>query len=451
MVQGLAPDGGLYVPETVPQILPAELAAWADLSYADLATEIIELLAPEMGRDVIAAACRGAYNSDVFGTDQVAPMTRLGSNEWLLELSNGPTLAFKDMAMQLLGRLFDAELERRSEKLLVLGATSGDTGSSAEYALVGRHNIGIVMLSPWGRVSRFQAAQMYSLNEPNIVNLAIDGVFDEAQDLVKAVNADTEFKAARSIGAVNSINWARVAAQIVYYVWGYLRVVGEIGGPVQVAVPTGNFGNIYAGIFARKMGLPLQFILATNENDVLDEFFRTGRYQVRLAEDVEITSSPSMDIAKASNFERFVHDMCGDGARVAELWAKLANTGEFDLSESAGFAAIGDWISSGSSSHAARISTIRRVAVETGRVIDPHTADGVQVGRSLSHPAAPLICLETALPTKFEATIVEAVGQKPPRPERFEGLEDLPQNVEVIPATVDAVKASIESLFQVLH
>ncbi len=447
MIDGLAPDGGLYVPVVLPELSPPELRAWAGDSYAEVATDLIALLAPDMDRTTIETACAEAYSAEVFQSVEVAPVTKLVDATSLLHLSNGPTLAFKDMAMQLLGRLFDAELAKRGSRLLVVGATSGDTGSAAEHAMVGRSNIAVVMLSPWGRVSPFQAAQMYSLDEPNIVNLAIEGVFDEAQDIVKAINADPDFKARHSIGAVNSINWARVAAQIIYYVWGYLRLAPQVDREVQFAVPTGNFGNIYAGILARRMGLPLRFVLATNENDVLAEFFRSGIYRMRPRDEVVETSSPSMDIAKASNFERFVFDLVdGDAEMVRRLWQQLDSTGEFDLSGVAGFGGLGGWIAAGSSSHRDRIDTIRRVAVEDGVVIDPHTADGVGVGRRLRAPELPLMCLETALPAKFESTIVEALGQRPPRPERFEDLEKRPQHVTVVGADVAEVRAAIEEL-----
>ena len=443
MIAGLAPDGGLYVPATVPQLDGEELQRWASLSYAQLAAAVIQLFAPDMDRETISKACAGAYSAEVFGSSEVTPLTPFLDDTWLLHLANGPTLAFKDLAMQLLGRLFDAELARRQEKVLVVGATSGDTGSSAEHAMIGRSNVGVVMLSPWGRVSPFQAAQMYSLDEPNIVNLAIDGVFDEAQDLVKAVNADAEFKARYSIGAVNSINWARVAAQIVYYVWAYLRLAREPGQEIQVAVPTGNFGNIYAGMMARRLGLPLRFILATNENDVLDEFFRTGVYRVRPKDQVAETSSPSMDIAKASNFERFIYDLHGgDGAAIAKLWVQLNNTGQFDLATHPAFGAVGEWLVSGASSHQTRIQTIRRIAVQEGRLVDPHTADGVHVAANRRRSGT-VVCLETAQPTKFAATIVEALGQEPPRPASFVGLEEREQHVTVIEPDVAAVRAEI--------
>jgi threonine synthase len=446
MITGLAPDGGLYVPEALPEVSQAEFRDWANLSYAELAAEVMARFAPDTARDTIDEACAAAYSAEVFGSAEVAPLTPLATDTWLLHLANGPTLAFKDMAMQLLGRLFDAELARRGETMLVVGATSGDTGSSAEYAMIGRDNISVVMLSPWGRVSEFQAAQMYSIDAPNIVNLAIKGVFDEAQDLVKAINADAAFKARHSIGAVNSINWARVAAQIIYYIWGYLRLAPDVDAEIQISVPTGNFGNIYAGTVARRLGLPIRFIVATNENDVLDEFFRTGVYRVRPADQVVETSSPSMDIAKASNFERLVSDIHGGGgAAVRALWEQLDQSGRFDLSAHSGFRGLSRWIASGASTHARRIETIRRVAVEDGVVIDPHTADGVYVGRDRRTPG-PLICLETAQPAKFGATIVEALGQLPPRPAAFEGLEERSRHVRVIDADVDAVRAAIEEL-----
>ncbi len=446
MITGLAPDGGLYVPAALPDISIEEFEAWASLSYAELAAEVIARFAPDMDRATIDEACAAAYSAAVFGSADVAPLAALVDDTWLLHLSNGPTLAFKDMAMQLLGRLFDAELARRGEKLLVVGATSGDTGSSAEHAMIGRENIRVVMLSPWGRVSEFQAAQMYSIDAPNIVNLAIEGVFDQAQDLVKAINGDAAFKAQHSIGAVNSINWARVAAQIVYYIWGYLRLAPGVDRVIQMAVPTGNFGNIYAGTIARRLGLPIRFILATNENDVLDEFFRTGVYRVRPGAQVVETSSPSMDIAKASNFERLVYDLHGgDGGAVGALWEELARSRRFDLAAHPGFAGLAEWIVSGTSSHARRVETIRRVAVEDGIVIDPHTADGVWVGRA-RRTSGPLICLETAQAAKFGATIVEALGQPPPRPAEFAGLEERARHVTVIGADVAEVRAVIETV-----
>jgi threonine synthase len=294
------------------------------------------------------------------------------------------------------------------------------------------------MLSPHGRMSPFQRAQMYSLQDANIHNIAIRGVFDDCQDLVKQVNADAAFKARHHIGAVNSINWARVAAQVVYYFKGYFAATHSDAEKASFAVPSGNFGNIYAGHVARAMGLPVQrLILASNENDVLDEFFRTGTYRIRKS--VHATSSPSMDISKASNFERYVHGRVGP-ARVLELWRELDAAGEFRLAPPFD-------IVSGRSTHADRLATIRRVFERYGAMIDPHTADGVKVGLEY-RGAEPLICLETAQPVKFAETLREALGRDPGRPQAFEGLEERPQRVEVMAADAAALKRCIEARSQ---
>jgi len=335
------------------------------------------------------------------------------------------------VALQLLGNLFEVTLD---QPLNILGATSGDTGSAAEYAMRGKKNVNVFMLSPHGRMSAFQRAQMFSLQEANIHNLAVEGVFDDCQDVVKKVNADAAFKAKYRIGAVNSINWARVAAQVVYYFKGYFAATRSDAEQVSFAVPSGNFGNIYAGYVARSMGLPVRkLILATNENDVLDEFFRTGKYRVRPS--AQATSSPSMDISKASNFERYVFDLVErEGARVKRYFTGS----EFDLSliPRAGFA-------SGRSTHADRLATIKSIHAKYGVTIDPHTADGVKVGLQHREQGVPLICLETALPAKFADTIREALGSEPPRPAGFEKLEQLPQRFEVVKPDVEAVKRYI--------
>jgi threonine synthase len=433
LLEGLAPDGGLYVPQTWPR---ADLGAWRALDYADLAYAVLRPFMDDVAG--LQALVRRTYTRAAFGSDEIAPLTTLEPGLHLLGLANGPTLAFKDIALQLLGRLFEQVLAERGATLNILGATSGDTGSAAEHALRGKRGIQVFMLSPHGRVSPFQAAQMYALQDANIHNLAVTGTFDDCQDVVKQVNADAAFKARHRIGAVNSINWARIAAQVVYYFWGYLRATRADDERVDFAVPSGNFGNIYAGYVARCMGLPVsRLILASNENDVLDEFFRTGRYRVRRA--VRATSSPSMDISKASNFERYAFELVGrDPGRVVALWEKLARDGEFELPGAAGFA-------SGRSTHGERLATIRRVRQKYGRVIDPHTADGVKVGLERRAAGVPLICLETALPAKFAATLVEALGEAPERPAGFEDLEKRPQRVEVIMPDARAVKRLIEA------
>jgi threonine synthase len=432
LLEGLAPDGGLYVPQTWPR---ADLGAWRALGYADLAYAVLQPFMDDV--PALEAIVARTYTRAVFGSDDIAPLKTLEPGLHLLALANGPTLAFKDMALQLLGSLFEDVLVRRGQTLNVLGATSGDTGSAAEHALRGRRGVQVFMLSPHGRMSDFQAAQMYALQDANIHNLAVKGTFDDCQDLVKQVNADAAFKARHRIGAVNSINWARIAAQVVFYFWGYLRATRADDERVDFAVPSGNFGNIYAGYVARCMGLPVsRLILASNENDVLDEFFHTGRYRVRRA--VQATSSPSMDISKASNFERYAFELVGrEATRVVALWEKLARDGEFELPGAAGFA-------SGRSTHADRLATIRLVRRQYGVVIDPHTADGVKVGLEQRAPGVPLVCLETALPAKFAATLVEALGEEPTRPAGFEDLEKRPQRVEVIMPDARSVKRYIE-------
>jgi threonine synthase len=387
------------------------------------------------------------YRAEVFGSPEITPLTPLGdSGLYLLELSNGPSLAFKDMAMQFLGQVFEYVLERRNERLNILGATSGDTGSAAEYAMLGKARVNVFMLSPHGRMSAFQQAQMFSLREPNIFNIAVQGVFDDCQDLVKAVNADAEFKEHFEIGAVNSINWARVLAQAVYYFKGYFALGLPAGAEADFCVPSGNFGNVFAGHLARAMGLPIgQLVVASNENDVLHEFFTTGTYHVRPAARVAMTSSPSMDIGKASNFERYLYLITGgSGTQTLSWWQEvgegrpvsLAGTPHWDAVKASRFAA-------GRSTHADRLSTIREVDAEFGRLIDPHTADGVFVARPHQRVGVPMVCLETALPIKFEDTVKEAVGRSPERPTKFGGIETLERQFTVLDNDVDALKAFV--------
>jgi threonine synthase len=451
LLEGLAPDGGLYVPEAVPQVGAADLAAMRAMSYAELAFALLARLVEDRAADDIPAAdlralTAATYTKAVFGTDAITPLRTLEPGLHILALSNGPTLAFKDMAMQFLGHLFEYMLARRGDALNILGATSGDTGSSAEYAMRGKRGVRVFMLSPHGRMSPFQTAQMFSLRDENIHNLAIRGVFDDCQDIVKAVSADATFKARYKIGTVNSINWARVAAQVVYYFRGYFAATRSNDETVDFAVPSGNFGNIYAGYLAKRMGLPIgRLVLASNENNVLDEFFRTGRYRVRTGAEVHATSSPSMDISKASNFERFVYDVVGgQPARLRALWSELERGGQFDLAGRPEWAAVqASGFASGTSTHADRIATIRCVHRDYGVVIDPHTADGVKVGLEHRRSGVPLVCLETALPVKFAATIRAALGRDPERPRGTEQLESLPQRFAVMDAEADGVKRYI--------
>jgi len=451
LLEGLAADGGLYVPAEYPQLDSAMLESWrsvlATQGYPALAHRVLSLFVDDIPSDDLLGICQRAYTAEKFASSSIVPVERIGDGPlWLGHLSNGPTAAFKDMAMQLLGELFAYELERRDARLNILGATSGDTGSSAEYAMRGRDRLNVFMLTPAGRMTPFQQAQMFALQDANIHNIALDGVFDDCQDVVKAVNSDAEFKAKYSIGAVNSINWARIVAQVVYYVALWLRVTTSNKQRVSFAVPTGNFGDICAGHIAREMGLPIDtLILATNENNVLHEFFTTGCYRVRASNEVMATSSPSMDIAKASNFERFIFDLLGrDGSRVADLFGRqLPENGYFDLSGTREFGRISERYGfvSGTSSHADRLQTIRGLYFDNGVLIDPHTADGVHVAHEwIGRVTAPIVVLETALPVKFADTIKEAVELDLEIPPRFAGIMDAPRRVVDMPNDVQAVK-----------
>jgi threonine synthase len=456
LLGGLAPDGGLYLPETYPQFSDSDLTAMRGMNYRELAFTILSRLIEE--DDIPATDLRSivdkTYRADVYAytrvgqnAEDITPILKLEDNLFLLSLSNGPTLAFKDMAMQLLGNLFEYVLAKKGETTNILGATSGDTGSAAEYAMRGKKGVRVFMLSPYGKMSRFQTAQMFSLQDDNIFNIAVKGVFDDAQDMVKAVSNDHAFKAKYKIGAVNSINWGRIAAQVVYYFKGYLAVTQNNSQKVSFSVPSGNFGNVCAGHIARMMGLPIdKLVVATNENDVLDEFFKTGVYRPRGSANTYHTSSPSMDISKASNFERFVFDLVErDSAKMRELWSQVDKGGAFDLNQGGYFEKVPYYgFESGSSNHQHRMQTIRATKEKYGVTIDTHTADGLKVALEHRKASVPMLVLETALPAKFEDAIVEALGEKPERPSSLEGLENLPQRSVVMEASADAIKAYIE-------
>ena len=462
LLGGLAPDGGLFMPATYPQVTSDELTAWRKLSYAELAYEILRKFATDIPDADLKALTAKTYTPEVYrnaregeSAADITPLRTLededGRKLILQALSNGPTLAFKDMAMQLLGNLFEYALARNDDELNIFGATSGDTGSAAEYAMRGKRGVRVFMLSPNEKMSAFQTAQMFSLQDPNIFNIAVEGVFDDCQDMVKAVSNDLSFKARHKIGTVNSINWARVVAQVVYYFRGYLAATTGNEQKVSFTVPSGNFGNICAGHIARMMGLPIdKLVVATNENDVLDEFFRTGVYRVRKSAETYHTSSPSMDISKASNFERFVYDLVGqDSDRTAALFRKVDTHGGFDLSGGPGsdgdeFARVGEYgFASGKSTHADRLDTIRMAFDDYGITVDTHTADGIKVAREHIETGVPMIVLETALAAKFNETILEAIGVDAERPAGFEDLELLPQKFVLMRPNVDEMKTFI--------
>ncbi|MEZ0231279.1 MAG: threonine synthase [Methylophilaceae bacterium] len=453
LLGGLAPDGGLYMPEAYPHFDDADLNAMRGMNYRDLAFTILSRLIDDIPASDLRTIVDKTYRAEVYAyardeqsAEDITPTLKLEDNLYLLSLSNGPTLAFKDIAMQLLGNLFEYVLAKEGQETNILGATSGDTGSAAEYAMRGKKGVRVFMLSPHKKMSRFQTAQMFSLQDENIFNIAINGVFDDCQDIVKAVSNDLAFKAQSKIGAVNSINWARVVAQVVYYFKGYFAVTKTNAEQVSFSVPSGNFGNVCAGHVARMMGLPIKKLLvATNENDVLDEFFRTGIYRPRGSANTYHTSSPSMDISKASNFERFVFDLVGRNTeKVRQLWSKVDVGGAFDLNEEGYFDKVAGYgFISGSSNHANRMQTIRNTFDHYGVTIDTHTADGLKVALEHREADVPMLVLETALPAKFEEAIVEALGQNPERPASLHGLEALPQRFEVMEADIDSIKQYI--------
>ncbi|MBP1325603.1 threonine synthase [Leucobacter exalbidus] len=437
LLEGLATDGGLVVPETVPRVTPAQIESWRGLSYPELATEVLGLYATDISREDLSRMCHAAYSSENFVDAAIVPVTPLEGEISLVGLSEGPTLAFKDMAMQFLGQALEHVLSTADRALNIVGATSGDTGSAAEYALRGKAGISVFMLSPQGRMSDFQRAQMYSLTDENIHNIALEGVFDDCQNLIKALSGDLEFKREHDLGTVNSINLGRISAQMVYYFWAWLRATDAVAEAeratfeVSFTVPSGNFGNILSGHLARSMGLPIRrLVLAANENNVLDDFFRTGVYAPRAAAETYLTSSPSMDISKASNLERFIFDLLGrDPERLAAAWRELDETGQIDLTAELPRFVSEFGFESGTSTHADRVATIRSVFETTGTLLDPHTADGVKVAREHLEPGVPMLVLETAKPAKFPEIVFEATGERIGIPEHLDGLLELPQHV----------------------
>ena len=440
LLAGLAPDGGLYVPERVPE-LPSEAVSGAgSLSYAELAALVMApYVGDAVGEPELAAMVAEAYAG--FGHPDVCPLVQIDDDHWLLELFHGPTLAFKDLALQVVARLFDHELERRGERAMIVAATSGDTGSAAMEAVAGRDRIDIVVLHPKGRTSDIQRRQMTTLDAPNVHAVALDGTFDDCQDLVKAMFADEAFRRDMALAAVNSINWARVAAQVVYYVWAAGRLAQQ--RPVTFCVPTGNFGNVLAGHYARRMGLPVErLVVASNSNDILSRLIATGALA---AHEVVPTLSPSMDIQISSNLERLLFELHeSDGGATEALLRQFRATGRAALSapqhERLRAEFSGDRLDDRET-----LEVMGRVHSESGMFIDPHTAVGVGVAQRCHRPGELMVTLATAHPAKFADAVRQATGREPDVPASLAALADLPERCTSLPNDLAAVQDFVRS------
>ncbi|MFC1452286.1 threonine synthase [Verrucomicrobiota bacterium] len=435
VMTGLAPDGGLLLPERIPDAT-AELDRWKGLSYPELAAEIVARYA-DLPVEDIRRLVRKSYQC--FSTPEVAPVVRVKAIH-VLELFHGPTLAFKDVALQLLGNLFEYLLSASGRKLNILAATSGDTGSAAICGVRGRERINIFVMHPHGRISRIQELQMTSVTDPNVFNLGVEGTFDDCQGILKAVFRDLDFKQEYGLGAVNSINWARVLAQIVYYFYGAFRVMDSTGASrVRFCVPTGNFGNIFAGYLAARMGLPVgALVLATNENDILSRYFSTGVYSLG---EVVPTVSPSMDIQVASNFERYLYYRLGeDPAALRELMDTFAKSGRIETGPDEDCLFV-----SGAGDTRATLSTIAEVHRDSGYLLDPHSAVAFYVAGQHLRPDEPMISLATAHPAKFDQAIREATGDDLARHPALDELENRPTRLDIVPASESAVREYIVS------
>ena len=448
MLAGLARDGGLYVPATWPRLDAETIAGFAGRPYAEVAVEVLRpFVGDGIADDDLARMTREAYGN--FRHPAVAPLTQFGANDFLLELFHGPTLAFKDLAMQLLGRLMDQVLTARGERSTTVVATSGDTGGAAIEAFRGRARADLFVLFPQGRISDVQRKMMTTANDDNVHALAIDGTFDDCQAIVKGMFNHHAFRDQARLSGVNSINWARIVAQVVYY----FTAAVALGSPrrkVAFTVPTGNFGDVYAGYVARCMGLPVdRLVIATNVNDILTRAIATGTYDVR---EVVATSSPSMDIQVASNFERLVFDVNGcDGRAVRELMASLAQSRQFALSARA-LSGIRAAFSADRADEDETAATIRTMLRETGHFVDPHTAVGVAVAeKEVRDPLVPMVVLATAHPAKFPATVEAACGVRPPLPAWLADLDQRPERVTTLPADQMAVERHILSFSRAAH
>lgn len=440
LLTGLANDGGLYLPETWPQ---AVATARTD-TYVNTAIDVMwPFVDGVIGRSDFEAIVADTYAT--FETENVVELVEIDPNVWLLELFHGPTLAFKDVALQLVGRLFDYELNRRNERITIVGATSGDTGSAAIEACRDRDAIDIFILHPHGRVSDVQRRQMTTVESANVHNVAIEGTFDDCQDLVKAMFADATFRDEVRLGAVNSINWARVMAQIVYYVVASSRVA-SLTTPVSFTVPTGNFGNVFAGWGARSMGLPIdRFCVASNSNDILARLFTTGTMEIR---DVVPTLSPSMDIQISSNLERLLFETHGrDGQRIAEAMAQFRDTGSLTLDDPHRelLAELWTGVRVDDDAPGGVVDTITQIYETHGMMLDPHSAIGVSAARSLPPTGSPMVCLATAHPAKFPDAVEKGSGQRPSLPSRVGDLFERDERFQVLPNDLATVQAHVRA------
>ncbi|MEO0410852.1 MAG: threonine synthase [Pseudomonadota bacterium] len=437
---GLAPDGGLYLPQEWPQLAPEDIAGFAGQRYEDVAFAVMQ---PFIGDDVPASDLKALIDAAYsrFNHTAMAPLKQLSQKRWLLELFHGPTLAFKDFALQFLGHVFEYLLDRSGTHLTIIGATSGDTGSAAIDALAGRDHIDIFMLHPHERVSPVQRRQMTTVQAPNVFNLAIDGTFDDAQALVKRGFGDDQMREKLNLSAVNSINWTRVMAQIVYYFYAAAQL-GAPGRAVSFSVPTGNFGDIFAGYCAHKMGLPIdRLIVATNRNDILHRAIQAGDYS---ANGVTPTISPSMDIQVASNFERLLYDCAGqDGRAVAQMMAQFNDTKSLSIPADV-LSQITPLFTSARADEDATAEKIRATLEQTGELVDPHTAVGLVAADQMEATCdGPMVVLATAHPGKFRSAVERACGTRPSLPSHLAGLFDREERFEELPNDFDALRAYV--------
>jgi threonine synthase len=436
VMMGLAEDGGLLLPESIPRLAPGDLDALSKLAYPELAFQVMSYFIEDIPSADLKDMIDRSYAS--FTHQDITPVVHK-DGLFILELFHGPTLAFKDVALQFLGNLFEYLLIESGELMNILGATSGDTGSAAIYGVRGKKNINIFILHPHKKVSPVQELQMTTVTDANVFNLAIQGSFDDGQQIVKQIFGDLAFKKQHALGAVNSINWARVLAQVVYYFYAWGQVRKQTGAnKVYFSVPTGNFGDIFAGYIARRMGLPIEkLLLATNANNILARFVNTGDYSI---DEVHPTFSPSMDIQNASNLERYLFYLFKqDSKRLADAMQQFAETGQLAFS-AAQIAEVNEIFLATAVDNEQTLATIRAFHQATGYVLDPHTATGVKAGKDLSGGEYPVICLATAHPAKFSEAVNQAIGQDPERPASLHGLEEREKRSELIAAETGKIK-----------